>query len=141
MGTPAESSTALSRALRPPSGPRSVIFDLGGPVVPAVGDLCERVRMLLAAGDVDLVTVEVGALASPDAIALDALARLQLTARRSGGSIRLRHAREKLRDLLALAGLSEQLPGSGDLFETQGKSEQREEARFDEEVDPTDPPV
>jgi anti-anti-sigma regulatory factor len=97
--------------------------------------------MLLAAGDVDLVTVEVGALASPDAIALDALARLQLTARRSGGSIRLRHAREKLRDLLALAGLSEQLPGSGDLFETQGKSEQREEARFDEEVDPTDPPV
>src|SRR5262249_54791700 len=128
--------------LRPPLGPRTIIMDVSEPLaLAAVPELCERLRLLLAAGDVHLVTVEVGALASPDPVALDALARLQLTARRLGGSIRLRHAREKLRDLLVLSGLSEELPRYGDLFETQWKAEEREQGRFDEEVDPADPPV
>jgi STAS domain len=45
-----------------------------------------------------------------DALALDALARFALTARRCGCRIVLRHASPRLLDLIALAGLSETLP-------------------------------
>jgi ABC-type transporter Mla MlaB component len=41
-----------------------------------------------------------------DGEALDALARLQLQARRRGEEIRLRHASRALRQLLELAGLT-----------------------------------
>lgn len=128
--------------LRPPLGPRTIILDLRGPIArAAVPGLCERVRVLLAGGDVDLVTVEVGGLARPDHVAIDALARLQLTARRRGRSIRLRHVRAKLRDLLVLTGLSEELPWCGDLLGSRRKTEEWEKAGFDEEVDPADPTV
>jgi ABC-type transporter Mla MlaB component len=128
--------------LRPPLGPRSIILDLQGSVARgAVLGLCERLRMLLATGDVDLVTVEVGALTDPDAVAVDALARLQLTARRVGSSIRLRHARAKLRDLLDVTGLSDELPRGGDLRRVGREAEEREQIRVDEEVDSADPTV
>jgi ABC-type transporter Mla MlaB component len=129
--------------LRPPRGPRTIILDLRGSVArAAVPGLCEHLRLQLSTGDVDLVTVEVGGLANPDQIAIDALARLQLTARRLGSSIRLRHARAKLRDLLVLTGLCDQLPCGGGLrAQPQRQVEQREEVRVDEEVDPADPPV
>jgi ABC-type transporter Mla MlaB component len=114
-----------------------------GPIArPAVPGLCERVRVLLATGDVDLVTCEMGALATPDAVAVDALARLQLTARRLGRSIRLRNACGQLQDLLALTGLRQVLPvcaGSG--LEPQGQVEEWEQVRVDEEVDSADPPA
>lgn len=102
-------------ALRPPSGPKSIILELRGPIVgAAVPALCDRVRTLLATGDVDLVTCDVAQLANPDSDTVDALARLQLTARRLDRSIRLRHVRVKLQDLLVLTGLCEQLPcGTG----------------------------
>jgi ABC-type transporter Mla MlaB component len=130
------------KELRPPLGPRTIILDLRGPLAQAaVPGLCERLRVLLAAGDVDLVTVEVGGLAGPDQVAIDALARLQLTARRLGGSIRLRHARANLRDLLVLTGLSKELPRCGDLVGPERKAEEREQAWLDEEVDPADPTV
>jgi hypothetical protein len=45
----------------------------------------------------------------PDAAAIDTLARLQLTARRLGLELRLRHASNELQDLLAFAGLREVL--------------------------------
>jgi STAS domain len=54
--------------------------------------------------------VDVGAIAKPDPRTLDALVRLQLAARRSGVSIRLRNACEELVNLLALVGLSDVLP-------------------------------
>jgi ABC-type transporter Mla MlaB component len=128
--------------LRPPLGPRSIILDLRGPIArAAVPGVCERVRGLLAPGNVDLVTVEVGGLVRPDHVALDALARLQLTARRLGRSIRLRHAGAKLRDLLVLTGLAEELPQCPGLFGTRWQSEEREQAWFDEKVDPADPAV
>lgn len=126
--------------LRPPRGPRSIILDLRESVArAAVPGLCERLRLLLATGDVDLVTLEVGALSDPDAVAVDALARLQLTARRLGGSIRLRHARAKLRDLLDLTGLSAELPCGGDLGGVGREAEEWEQIRVDEKVDPADP--
>jgi hypothetical protein len=45
----------------------------------------------------------------PDAAAIDTLARLQLSARRLGLELRLRHASNELQDLLAFAGLRDVL--------------------------------
>jgi ABC-type transporter Mla MlaB component len=67
--------------------------------------LCARLRAVLEAADVDVVTIDVGPLDRPDATTVDAVARLQLTARRHGRSIRLRHASRALTDLLELFGL------------------------------------
>jgi hypothetical protein len=45
----------------------------------------------------------------PDAATIDTLARLQVTARRLGLELRLRHASNELQDLLAFAGLRDVL--------------------------------
>lgn len=57
-----------------------------------------------------MVRCDVGAVVHPDIIMVNALARLQLTARRYGCQVRLRHACGELRDLLALTGLTEVVP-------------------------------
>jgi hypothetical protein len=54
------------------------------------------------------IVCDVGALA-PDVAAVDALARLQLTARRLGYEIRLRDASVDLKDLLDFVGLRDVL--------------------------------
>ena len=133
---------AAAHALRPPPGPKTVVVVVEG-LMPraAVLGLCERVRRLLAAGGADLVTCDVAELAHPDATALDALARLQLTARRVGGSIRLRNAPVALRDVLALTGLRDVLAPGGLHLEASGQVEQREQVGVDEEVDPADPTI
>ena len=46
-----------------------------------------------------------------DAVAIDALARLQLAAQRRGCQVRLRGASVELRDLVAFMGLRDVLPG------------------------------
>jgi hypothetical protein len=66
------------------------------------------------------IVCDVGALAA-NARTLDALARLQLSAKRSGLDIRLSHASSDLRALLALAGLGEVLG-----LEAGGQAEERE---------------
>jgi ABC-type transporter Mla MlaB component len=139
----AGSPATPARVLRPPAGPRTVVLVVGDGIHrAAVTHLCERVRALLASGDAELVTCEVGDLVAPDATAVDALARLQLTAHRSGGSIRLRHARRALRDLLFLAGLEGVLPLRPELpVEVERRAEEREQVGVDEEVDRRDPPV
>ena len=71
-----------------------------------------------------------------DEIALDALARLQLMARRMGVSIELRNARPQLVDLLTFLGLAGLLA-----VEAHRQAEQREEVGIDEEVDPGDASV
>jgi len=75
---------------------------LGTPDARAV--LCAQVRRLLGAGDIDVVTCDL-----TDAVAdlghVDALARLQLTARRMGGRIRLRAAPPDLVDLIDWVGV------------------------------------
>ncbi|MGP3923650.1 STAS domain-containing protein [Streptomyces sp. 8N616] len=120
---------------------RTIVLALRGPITPAhVPWLCERLRVLLQSSDAELVTLDVGALAEPDVVTLEALARLQLTARRLGRRLRLRHAGDGLRVLLASAGLDEALPlcpGSpasrpalrrpGLRLEPGGQAEQREQ--------------
>jgi anti-anti-sigma regulatory factor len=102
--------------------------------------LAERLRILLAERGGGTVVCDVAGLdGAPDVVLLDALARLQLTARRHGGLIRLRGAGGVLRELLARAGLD----GSAGLgSEARGEAEQREEAfGVEEGVEPGDPAV
>lgn len=69
--------------------------------------------------------------------AVDALARLQLAVRRTGGCVRLRDAPRALHDLLAFAGLQEVVPAEGDLDGRGRQAEEREEpVGVEEEADP-----
>lgn len=133
----------MTHALRPPAGPRTVVLVVGGPIArTSVPGLCERVRALLATRGADVVTCDVAAVEHADATAIDALARLQLTARRLGRSIRLRNAPDDLRELLALTGLSDELPlCAGVRVQPHRKAKQREQLGIDEEIDPADPPA
>ena len=84
-------------------------FAIRGPIARAdLPGLRERLCPLLASSapvaicDVHGVTV--------DAVTVDALAQLQLAARRHGCQVRLRGASRELRDLLAFMGLADVLP-------------------------------
>ena len=75
--------------------------------------------------------------ADVDAGTIDALARLQLSARRAGVELRLRHVPRELQELLAFTGLSGVLR-----LEPVGEPEEREELfRAEEERDLGDPAV
>jgi ABC-type transporter Mla MlaB component len=115
---------------------------LRGPI--ARGDipaLCERVHAMLERDGPGPIVFDISELAEPDAVTIDALARLQLTALRLGRRIRLRNACGELQDLLALVGLVELLPlieVSG--VEPLGQPEEREQVRrVEEEGDPPEP--
>lgn len=91
-----------TKHLWPPAGPRSVVVRvLGTPDARTV--LCAQVRRLLARGGIDVVTCDVSQ-AVADLGAVDALARLQLTAQRLGGRIRLRAAPADLAELIDFVG-------------------------------------
>jgi ABC-type transporter Mla MlaB component len=76
----------------------------------AVGSLCGRLHDVLQVTSVELVTCDVAGIAHPSAADVHAVARLQLTARRAGRSITLRHTSDRLRELLDLCGLQEVVP-------------------------------
>jgi ABC-type transporter Mla MlaB component len=141
LAPPEESPTMPVRALRPPREPKTIVLLLEGPIARAdVTSLCERVRVLLQGCDADLVVCDVGALVEPDAVTVDVLARLQLTARRLGRQVRLRDACGELRDLLALVGLGDVVLCGGSAIEPTGEAKEREQAgRVEEEADPADP--
>jgi ABC-type transporter Mla MlaB component len=85
-------------AIRPPLGRA----DLPG--------LYARVCALLASsGDGATILCDVAGLA-PDAVAVDALARLQLAARRRDCAVRLRGASDELAELVRFMGLRDVLP-------------------------------
>ncbi|ANW18488.1 STAS domain-containing protein [Streptomyces clavuligerus] len=69
-----------------------------------VPPLCERLRALYADG-AHSVVCDLGALERADLAAVEAVARLRLTARRAGRELRTRDTPPALRALLALAGL------------------------------------
>jgi ABC-type transporter Mla MlaB component len=122
------------------SGACDLVFT--GPITRAdVPTLCARARAVLEAESCDPVVCDVGALADPDAVAVDALTRLQLSARRVGRRVELRHACGELQDLLVFMGLDDVLPcdtPSG--VEPRGQPEEREQARgIEEEGDGGDP--
>lgn len=92
----------------PSSGRPGVAFTIHGPIERAdLPGLCARVRSLLpTAGAVacDVSGVE------PTAVTVDALARLQLAARRRGCQVRLSNASPALLGLVELMGLTHVLP-------------------------------
>jgi ABC-type transporter Mla MlaB component len=108
-------------------------------------NLVPRERLTLQAMDAMFVC-DVGALVEPDVTAVDALARLQLAARRSGCRITLQGVGPELWDLLELMGLRDVLPACGpsnaSAFEAVRQPEEREEPlRVEEEADPGDASV
>lgn len=95
-------------ARSPAPAPGSLILVVTAPITRSdIPGLCARLRGLLDAGDEPRVVCDVAAFAEPDAVTIDALARLQLAVRRRGKSIELRNASAGLRALLALVGLSD----------------------------------
>jgi ABC-type transporter Mla MlaB component len=86
--------------------PETITFTITGPIGRAdLPGLCDRVCALLpdrgATAVCDVAGVE------PDAVTVDALARLQLAARRRGCVVRLRHAPIELLELVAWMGLED----------------------------------
>ncbi|MGH2691523.1 MAG: STAS domain-containing protein [Actinomycetota bacterium] len=91
--------------------PSTIVFALNGPIAPKdVSWMCERVRSLLESSGDDNLNCDVGAVSEPDAGTVEALARMQLTARRLGGRVKLKNACGELRELLTLAGLTDVVP-------------------------------
>lgn len=85
--------------------PQTVALALGSPITRAdLSALCDRVGALLDRSKAKVILCDV-AKAEPDAVTLDALARVHLTARRRGCDTRLRGASGELIQLLDLAGL------------------------------------
>jgi hypothetical protein len=91
--------------------PRRLDFSVYGPIAPAdLPGLCDRVCALFGSSDgagvafCDVSGVE------PDAMTVNALARLQLAARRSRCQVRLRNASKELLQLVAFMGLEDVLP-------------------------------
>jgi ABC-type transporter Mla MlaB component len=94
--------------------PSTIVFVISGGIARAdVPELCERARVLLERSGAELVICDVGTLADPDAGTVDALARLQLTARLLGRRVRLRHASVELQELLDFMGLGDVVPLQG----------------------------
>jgi ABC-type transporter Mla MlaB component len=91
-------------------GTTTIDFRLDIPLAPAdLPLLCDGVRMLLESCDADAIVCDLSAVVHPDAVTVDALARLQLTARRLGREVRLHDASSELLGLVSLMGLADVL--------------------------------
>jgi ABC-type transporter Mla MlaB component len=107
----------------PASGPHEVAFAIRGPITLAdLPGICRRVCSLLStAGEVvpcDVTGIE------PDAVTVDALARLQLAATRRGCSICLCNTSPALLELVELMGLSHVLcdDQTASVFDSRGRN-------------------
>ena len=85
--------------------PRTIDFAIRGPIARAdLSGLCHRVCELLQESGAGTVLADVHGV-DPDAVTVDALARLQLAAQRNGCRVRLRGASSELRELVSFMGL------------------------------------
>ena len=86
------------------------MFAIRGPIARTdLPGLCTRVCALLEKSRAGVALCDVSGV-QPDAVTIDALARLQLAARRHGCEVRLRHASDELLDVIAFMGLRDVLP-------------------------------
>ena len=89
---------------------RTLAFAVEGPIArDDLAGLCGRVCALLEQHGPAIGLCDVGGVQA-DAVTVDALARLQLAARRYRCRIHLRRASTQLRELLAFMALSDVLP-------------------------------
>jgi ABC-type transporter Mla MlaB component len=87
----------------------TIAFAIEGPIArDDLPGLCDRVCALLERSSAGVALCDVGGV-DVDAVTVDALARLQLAARRHGCQVRLRHASTELLELVAFMGLSDVL--------------------------------
>lgn len=94
-------------ATRPP---QTIAFAIWGPIArDDLPGLCDRVCAMLTDNAPARVLCRVDDVEA-DAVTVDALARLQLAARRHACQIRLRGASAQLRELVAFMGLRDVLP-------------------------------
>jgi ABC-type transporter Mla MlaB component len=94
-----------------PASPSSTVaFAVRGPIARSDLDgLCDRVCAVLRESRAEVGFCDVAGL-EPDAVTVEALARLQLGARRLGCQVRLQQASSELRQLVAFMGLTDVLP-------------------------------
>jgi hypothetical protein len=117
--------------------PTTVDFAVAAPIARAdVPALCRNVAALLEAAGADVALCDVASLPA-DAVAVDALARIQLAVRRMGCRLVLRHPADELCDLLAFVGLAAPLG-----IEPGRQAEEREQrVGVEEERELGDPPA
>jgi ABC-type transporter Mla MlaB component len=90
--------------------PTTVTFTVHGPIErDELDGLSERVCALLRSSGASVALCDVRGVPA-DAVTVDALARLQLAARRAGCQVRLRNASGELLELVAFMGLRDVLP-------------------------------
>jgi ABC-type transporter Mla MlaB component len=114
------------------SAPQTVVFSIDGPIARTdLSRLCEEVDALLERTGAEVALCDVSAV-EPDVVCVDALARLQLAARRRGCQARLRGASNELLELLDFIGMRDVLRIDLGL-EPQRQAEERENPRGVEE--------
>jgi ABC-type transporter Mla MlaB component len=134
-----EDPRGTSPAGRAPPGQNPAKLIVGASIQPTDASiLCRSLTALLERRPGSVVECDLAALARADAAAVDALARLQLTAKRCGCSIRLRNPSAEMLALIELVGLREVLRPCAPLaVEAQRQSEHGVEALgVEEERDP-----
>jgi ABC-type transporter Mla MlaB component len=90
--------------------PTTIDFAIWGPIGrDDLPGLCERVCAVLHGSGAEVARCDVTGV-DPDAVTVDALARLQLAAKRVGCQVRLRGASSELLELVAFMGLEHVLP-------------------------------
>jgi ABC-type transporter Mla MlaB component len=89
---------------------QTIAFALSAPIARTdLQPLCDCVCGLVERTGADVALCDVSRL-DPSAVTVDALARLQLAARRRGCEVRMRHASNELRKLVDFIGLADVLP-------------------------------
>lgn len=95
----------------PPSDPARCtgLLVVAWPIAEGIGGLCERLQHVITTSGADVVVCDGQALPA-NCRAIEALARLQLTARRAHSAIHLQRPSPALQELLELAGLADVIP-------------------------------
>jgi ABC-type transporter Mla MlaB component len=89
---------------------QTIAFAVRGPIARSdLPGLCDRICALFGRTYPDVALCDVSTV-EPDAVTVDALARLQLAARRYGCEVRLRDASDELLELVSFMGLTQVLP-------------------------------
>jgi ABC-type transporter Mla MlaB component len=89
--------------------PQTFVFAIDGPIARSdLAPLCDQVCALLDRTGADIALCDATEIA-PDAVSVDALARLHLAVRRRGCQARVRGASSELLELLAFMGLRDVL--------------------------------